>query len=249
MRPIVTLALAFFVSSPLLAQAPKQPPSAQRPAPSAQRQAPSAQKQVPTPKQGSVDAGQASYVLGYQIGANFTRQKVPVDAQLLIKGIQEGIAGAKPPMSEDDMENLLRAFYQEVAARAVEQNKLDGEAFLAANAKAPGVKTTKSGLQYKVLKDGTGNSPKASDTVTTHYKGTLLDGSTFDSSYDRNEPASFPVDGVIAGWTEALQMMKVGSKWQLFIPSDLAYGPKGRLPVIPPNSTLVFEVELLKVGE
>ena len=120
---------------------------------------------------------------------------------------------------------------------------------MAANAKAPGVTTTKSGLQYKVLKDGTGKSPKASDTVTTHYKGTLVDGSTFDSSYDRNEPATFPVDGVIAGWTEALQLMKEGSKWQLVIPSDLAYGPQGRPPVIPANSTLVFEVELLKVGQ
>ena len=129
-----------------------------------------------------------------------------------------------------------------------ERGKKEGEAFLAANAKAPGVKTTKSGLQYKVLKDGTGKSPAKTDTVTTHYKGTLIDGTQFDSSYDRNKPASFQVDGVIKGWTEALQMMKEGSKWQLFIPWDLAYGPEGR-PGIPPNATLVFEVELLKVGE
>jgi FKBP-type peptidyl-prolyl cis-trans isomerase FklB len=249
MRPIVTLALALFLATPLLAQAPKQPPAPQRQAPAAQRQAPAPRTQLVTPKQGAIDAGQASYVLGYQIGASFTRQKVPLDPQLLIKGIQEGFAGAKAPMSEDEMEELLKAFYQQATARAEEQAKQDGAAFLAANAKAPGVKTTKSGLQYKVLKDGTGKTPKASDTVTTHYKGTLIDGSPFDSSYDRNEPASFPVDGVIKGWTEALQMMKEGSKWQLVIPSDLAYGPQGRPPVIPPNSTLVFEVELLKVGE
>jgi FKBP-type peptidyl-prolyl cis-trans isomerase FklB len=253
MRAYFALVIWSALSLPLLAQAPKQPPSAQRQAPSAQRQPPSAQKQLPAAGQpvarGTVDPAEASYVLGYTLATNFARDKVPLDAKRLVAGIQDGLAGAKAPMTEEEMEALLSTFFKELRAHANEQSKADGEAFLTANAKAPGVKTTKSGLQYKVLKEGTGKSPKATDTVTTHYKGTLIDGSTFDSSYDRNEPASFPVNGVIKGWTEALQMMKEGSKWQLFIPSDLAYGPQGRPPVIPANATLVFEVELLKVGE
>ncbi|HEY1600654.1 MAG TPA: FKBP-type peptidyl-prolyl cis-trans isomerase [Pirellulales bacterium] len=208
-----------------------------------------APKQKPVVKQPASSAATASYIIGYQIGANFKRQHVPIDGQAIIKGLQEGLAGGKPPMTEEQMDEVMRAFQKEVTARMSEQGKQEGEAFLATNAKAPGVKTTKSGLQYKVLKEGTGKSPQKSDTVTTHYKGTLIDGTPFDSSYDRNEPASFQVDGVIGGWTEALQMMKVGSKWQLFIPSDLAYGPQGSPPTIPPNSTLIFEVELLKIGQ
>jgi len=131
--------------------------------------------------------------------------------------------------------------------RLAEKNKSEGEKFLAENAKKEGVKTLPSGLQYKELKAGTGKSPKAADSVTTHYSGTLIDGTEFDSSYKRNEPATFPVSGVIAGWTEALQLMKEGAKWQLFIPSSLAYGDMGAGRDIGPNATLIFEVELLKV--
>src|SRR5262249_17517826 len=130
-----------------------------------------------------------------------------------------------------------------------EKNKKDGDAFLAANKSKPGVQTTASGLQYKVIKSGTGATPGASDVATVHYKGSLMDGTVFDSSYDANEPATFNVSGVIPGWTEALQLMKVGDKWQLFIPSDLAYGETGRLPKIPPNALLVFDVELLDVAK
>ncbi|MBI2823171.1 MAG: FKBP-type peptidyl-prolyl cis-trans isomerase [Planctomycetia bacterium] len=189
----------------------------------------------------------ASYSLGYRIGSSFKKQGLPLDAQSVIKGLQDGIAGAKPPISEKEMEEILQAFQQQVATQLPEKNKKEGDAFLAANAKKQGVKTTKSGLQYKVVKDGTGPVPKPTDTVKTHYRGTLLDGSQFDSSYDRGEPATFPVNKVIPGWTEALQLMKVGSKWQLFIPAELAYGPRGYPPDIGPNSTLVFDIELLGI--
>jgi FKBP-type peptidyl-prolyl cis-trans isomerase FklB len=128
-----------------------------------------------------------------------------------------------------------------------EKNKKEGEAFLAENKKKEGVKTLPSGLQYKVIKEGTGKSPKATDKVSTHYRGTLIDGTEFDSSYKRGQPATFPVNGVIPGWTEALQLMKVGSKWQLFIPSKLAYGERGAPPVIGPYSVLIFTVELLAI--
>jgi len=226
---IVTLLFA----APLFAQGPKRAPVAKAPA-----------EAVP-----NVNAADASYSIGFRIGANFKRRGLPIDGEALIKGLQEGMAGKKAHLSDEQMDEVLKAFEQEVAARIPGQNKKEGETFLATNAKAEGVKTTKSGLQYKVLKEGTGKSPTKADTVTAHYKGTLLDGSTFDSSYDRGEPIKIPVGGVIAGWTEALQMMKIGSKWVLYIPSDLAYGPTGSPPVIGPNSTLVFEVELLGIGE
>jgi FKBP-type peptidyl-prolyl cis-trans isomerase FklB len=127
------------------------------------------------------------------------------------------------------------------------KNKAEGEKFLADNKKKEGIKTTASGLQYKVIKDGTGKTPKATDTVSTHYRGTLISGKEFDSSYKRGEPAEFPVNGVIKGWTEALQLMKEGAKWQLFIPSELAYGERGAGQDIGPNSTLIFDIELLSV--
>jgi FKBP-type peptidyl-prolyl cis-trans isomerase FklB len=131
--------------------------------------------------------------------------------------------------------------------KSVANNKAAGEAFLAANAKKPGVVTRPSGLQYKIIKDGTGKSPSKTDMVSTHYRGTSIDGKEFDSSYSRNEPAEFGVNQVIAGWTEALQLMKVGSKWELYIPSNLAYGPRGAGGAIGPDETLVFEVELLAI--
>ncbi|HVU86976.1 MAG TPA: FKBP-type peptidyl-prolyl cis-trans isomerase [Pirellulales bacterium] len=212
-------------------------------------------KLTPIPRPGAaaaptkVNTADASYAMGYKMGTSIKRGKVPVDTAALLKGIQEGVTGAKSAMSEEDMVATLKAFEQEIVARIPEQNKQEGEAFLAANAKAEGVKTTKSGLQYKVVKEGTGKAPTKNDQVTVHYRGTLVDGTPFDSSYDRGEPAKFPVAGVIPGWTEALQLMKLGSKYMLYIPADLAYGPVGSPPVIGPNSTLVFEVELLGIGE
>jgi FKBP-type peptidyl-prolyl cis-trans isomerase len=196
----------------------------------------------------------ASYSIGVNIGNNFKRLGFDLDINLLAKGIGDALSGAKSPLSDKEMQEALETFQREASARqaerakeAADKNKQEGQAFHAENKKKEGVTTLPSGLQYKVLKSGKGKSPKATDTVSTHYKGTLLDGTVFDSSYDRGEPASFPVNQVIKGWTEALQLMKVGDKWQLFIPSELGYGERGAGQTIGPNATLVFEIELLGV--
>src|SRR3989338_270904 len=156
--------------------------------------------------------------------------------------------------SEKEVQETMMAFQNEMKTKQAEhakvlggKNKKEGEAFLAENKKKEGVKTTASGLQYKVIKNGNGKKPKATDTVTVHYKGTLIDGTEFDSSYKRGEPTSFPVNQVIAGWTEALQLMNVGSKWQLFIPANLGYGDRGAGPQIGPNAAFIFEVELISL--
>jgi FKBP-type peptidyl-prolyl cis-trans isomerase FklB len=197
----------------------------------------------------------SSYSIGLTIGRNLKAQGFNLDIEKLAAGIADGLAG-KQQLTDEDIQNTMEAFEkahtENQIARlkvAAEKNKKEGEAFLAENKTKQGVVTTKSGLQYQILKQGKGEKPGKSDTVTTHYRGTLLDGTEFDSSHKRGEPASFPVDGVIAGWTEALQLMPVGSKWRLFVPAELAYGPQGAGPAIGPNSTLVFEVELLGVGE
>lgn len=196
----------------------------------------------------------ASYAIGMDIGSSFKKNNLDIDPAVLAAGIADSFGG-KPILSESEMRETLQAFQQEMQAKAMAKSKVDadknvkaGEAFLATNAKKEGVKTTASGLQYKVLKSGKGRTPKASDTVRTHYHGTLIDGTVFDSSVERKEPAEFPVGGVIPGWTEALQMMKEGDKWQLVIPAKLAYGERGTPGgPIGPNSTLVFEVELLSI--
>jgi FKBP-type peptidyl-prolyl cis-trans isomerase FklB len=174
----------------------------------------------------------------------------------VLKGLGDGVKGAKPALTDEQLEACMVALQRQVQTRglakaqaAAEKNKAEGEAFLAANKKKEGVKTTASGLQYKILKAGKGPSPKLTDKVTTHYHGTFIDGKVFDSSVERKEPATFPVNGVIGGWTEALQLMKVGDKWQLFVPSELAYKERGYPPDIAPNTTLIFEVELLGIGE
>jgi len=189
-----------------------------------------------------------SYGLGLSLGSNLKRNGVDpgeVDLDQFIRGFKDA-AGGNAQMSESDARNAIMAYQNEARKRMAENNKKAAEAFLAANKSKEGVVTTASGLQYKVLSDGAGESPKADDQVTVHYKGTLLDGTEFDSSYKRGQPATFGVGQVIKGWTEALQLMKPGAKWQLFIPPDLAYGEAGR-PGIPPNSLLQFEVELLSV--
>lgn len=197
-----------------------------------------------------------SYVIGLDIGSNLKNQSVDVNPDILLRGIKDGLSGAKPLMSEQEIKETIAAFQkemqvkqEEVAKKMGEKNKKEGEAFLAENKKKEGVVTLASGLQYKVLKKGSGKKPKLTDTVTTHYKGTLIDGTEFDSSYRRGQPASFPVNGVIAGWTEALQLMEEGAKWQLFIPPQLAYGERGAGPRIGPNATLIFEVELISIQE
>jgi len=196
----------------------------------------------------------ASYSIGHDIGTTFKKQNVDLNADALLAGLKDAIAGKESALPKEERDKVLEAFQKEVmekqAAASKEsstKNAAEGEKFLAENKKKDGVKTTASGLQYKVLKEGNGPTPKETDTVVTNYKGTLLDGTEFDSSYKRNEPASFPVNRVIKGWTEALQMMKVGSKYQLFIPAALAYGERGAGREIGPNSTLVFEVELLSI--
>ncbi len=200
------------------------------------------------------DKDKISYSIGFGMGSNLKNQGVDVDADKLSKGIKDGLTGAKPVMSQADMDKTMTDLRTKMMAQQQEKmksvgakNKADGEAFLAKNKTAAGVKTLPSGLQYQVIKAGTGKMPKATDKVSVNYRGTLLDGKEFDSSYSRGTPASFPVNGVIPGWTEALQLMKEGAKWKLFIPSSLAYGEQGAGGVIGPNATLLFEVELLKV--
>ena len=196
-----------------------------------------------------------SYTIGLNIGKDFKSQEVEIDTAALMAGVRDGIAGTAPRLTEEQMKAEVQSFRegmvakQEAKQKAVgEKNQKDGAEFLAKNAKAEGVKVTASGLQYKVLKDGTGPTPKKESIVSVHYRGTLIDGTVFDSSYERNEPLTLPVGGVIPGWTEALTMMKEGSKWQLYIPADLAYGEEGAPPVIGPNATLLFEVELLSAA-
>jgi FKBP-type peptidyl-prolyl cis-trans isomerase FklB len=195
-----------------------------------------------------------SYIIGMDIGNNLKNQSIEIDPEILLKGVKDALSGEKPLMSEQEIRETVTAFQkeakvkqEEMAKKAGEKNKKEGDAFLAENKKKEGVKTLASGLQYKVIKAGTGKKPKLTDTVTTHYRGTLIDGAEFDSSYRRGQPASFPVNGVILGWTEALQLMEEGAKWQLFIPPQLAYGERGAGNVIGPNSTLIFEIELISI--
>jgi len=195
-----------------------------------------------------------SYAIGLNMGHSMKQQSVDVDPNVLAQGLKDGLAGGKALMTDDEVHATLTQFQTDMRAKMEEKrkeagaaSKSAGDAFLAANKNKEGVVALPSGLQYKVLTQGTGAKPTASDTVTCNYRGTLIDGTEFDSSYKRGEPASFPVSGVIKGWTEALQLMPVGSKWQLFIPPNLAYGEQGAGADIPPNSTLVFEVELISI--
>ena len=197
-----------------------------------------------------------SYSIGTQIGNNFKNQSMDVDVDLLAKGIKDALTGGKLLMTEKEIKETITALQKDMMAKqaermkvVAEKNRKEGEAFLADNKKKEGVKTTPSGLQYKVIKDGNGPTPKMADTVAVNYRGTLINGTEFDSSYKREEPATFPVNSVIPGWTEAMQMMKVGSKWHLFVPANLAYGEQGAGPQIGPNSTLIFEVELTAINK
>jgi FKBP-type peptidyl-prolyl cis-trans isomerase FklB len=186
-----------------------------------------------------------SYIIGMDIGGNLKRQLIDVDPSIFAKGIKDALSGEKPLLTEQEIQETMIAFQREV----MEKQKKRGEAFLAENKNKEGVKTLPSGLQYKVIKAGTGKIPKLNDTVATHYRGILIDGTEFDSSYKRGQPATFLVSGVIPGWIEALQLMEEGAKWQLFIPSNLAYGERGAGGIIGPNATLIFEMELISIQE
>jgi len=197
-----------------------------------------------------------SYIVGENMARQFTQDGITLDTDTLALAVADVVEGKESRMSEEDRANTI----QEIQTRAqqtqkterdalVTANKEAGAAYLAANAEKEGVVTTNSGLQYKELVAGDGEVPKESDTVTVNYKGTLVDGTVFDSSYDRGQPATFPVIGVIPGWTEALQLMNVGDKFELTIPSDLAYGPGGTGPVIGPHAALIFDVELLSIAQ
>ena len=196
----------------------------------------------------------ASYALGLNLGNSLRKQSVEIDPNVLLQGLKDALAGAPTLMSEDEaraalaqLQQDLRAKREEQMKHAAETNKTEGEGFLAANKTKQGVVTLPSGLQYKVLTPGSGPRPALSDTVVCNYRGTLINGTEFDSSYKRGEPATFPVGGVIKGWTEALLLMPVGSRWQLFIPAELAYGERGIGTDIGPNATLVFEVEMISI--
>jgi len=241
------------------AQTP-QPPASGSSASTGQAKVPAAKKAPATAAKSATtltlktQKEKASYALGMNMGSSFKRQGLPVDPALVARGLRDAMTGAKGLMTEDEMKAALQQLRldvqhaQEAKAHAEgEGNRKAGDAFLAANKAKDGVKTLPDGLQYKIVQAGNGPKPTASDTVTVNYRGTLIDGKEFDSSYKRGQPATFPVGGVIKGWTEALQMMPVGSKWQLFLPADLAYGDSPN-PAIPAGSTLVFDVELLSIA-
>jgi FKBP-type peptidyl-prolyl cis-trans isomerase FklB len=208
-------------------------------------------KEAAAAPQGITD--QASYAIGVNIGRSLAQEEAEINAEQLIQGLRDALAKKKPALTDAEMQKAVTAFSKEAQAKAEakakelgEKNKKEGDAFLVANGKKKGVVISKTGLQSKVIKAGEGKSPKKTDTVKVHYHGTLIDGTVFDSSVERMEPAEFPVDRVIPGWTEALLGMKVGDKWQVVIPSELGYGERGNGP-IPPNAVLVFEVELLEI--
>jgi len=244
------------------ANSPSTPPAAAKPATAAKP------AQTPAAKTGAAATAKtlvpltlktpsqkASYAIGMNIGKNLKRDSVEIDPAVLFRGLKDALAGNKLLLTDEEAKAALTALQTELRAKeeaktkaAAVENKKTGEAFLAANKTKEGIVTLPSGLQYKIIKEGTGPKPMADDTVLCHYRGTLVDNTEFDSSYKRGEPLKIPVGGVIKGWTEAIQLMPVGSKWQLFIPSDLAYGDRGA-PGSPigPNSTLVFEVELISI--
>ena len=223
-----------------------------------------AQNKKKAPPKPNTTQERASYGIGLNIGRNLKQQGLDLDLVLLVRGLRDALQGNKSALSDEELNEAFTAIQKELRRKQAEEriasdvklkassdkNKKEGAAFLAVNGKKKGVQTTKTGLQYLVLKSGKGPMPKKSDTVKTHYHGTLIDGTVFDSSVERKQPASFGVGQVIAGWTEALQLMRVGDKWRLFVPSDLAYGlsprPGGK---IGPNAVLVFEVELLEIAK
>jgi FKBP-type peptidyl-prolyl cis-trans isomerase FklB len=242
-------------ANPTPAPAAKTPAakSAQTPA-TKSGQSTTAKKPGPAPLVLKTPKDKASYAIGMNIGKGLHKDSVDVDPAILLRGLKDGMAGGKTLLTDDEAKSAMVAIQADLrkkqeAKMAIvgDANKKEGDDFLAANKTKEGVVTLPSGLQYKILKEGTGPKPSASDSVVCNYKGTLIDNTEFDSSYKRGQPATFPVGQVIKGWTEVLQLMPVGSKWQVFVPSDLAYGPRAPGGAIGPNATLIFEIELLSI--
>jgi len=195
-----------------------------------------------------------SYAIGMNVGHSLKAQPIELDPAIVAEGLRDTLSGAKPLLTEDEVKAILTELQGELRTKQEAKmqemsgvNKKEGDAFLAANKSKEGVVALPSGLQYKILTKGTGPKPSAGDTVVCNYRGTLVNGKEFDSSYKRGQPATFPVSGVIKGWTEALQLMPVGSKWELYVPADLAYGDRGAGPDIGPGATLIFDVELISI--
>ncbi|MDR1743682.1 MAG: FKBP-type peptidyl-prolyl cis-trans isomerase [Dysgonamonadaceae bacterium] len=189
-----------------------------------------------------------SYALGMSLASNLIQSGIKeIDIESFVKAFSDMMTRSKPDMSPQEANQTIQAYFSQKQGEASVKNKEEGEAFLAQNKDKEGVTTLPSGLQYEILKEGNGPKPKATDRVTTHYHGTLIDGTVFDSSVQRGQPATFGVNQVIKGWVEALQLMPVGSKWRLYIPSELAYGTQGAGGSIEPNSALIFDVELLGI--
>jgi FKBP-type peptidyl-prolyl cis-trans isomerase FklB len=234
--------------------ASKTPAAKPAQAPAAKSTAGTAAKSAAAAPELNTDKEKGSYAVGLNIGASLKQQPVDFDLPSLFRGIKDAHDGNKPALTDDEIEAQLKILQAQAnqkrdaeMQKAGEANMKEGEAFLAANKAQDGVVTLPSGLQYKILTPGTGDKPSASDTVVCNYRGTFINGTEFDSSYKRGKPAEFQVGGVIKGWTEALQLMPVGSKWQLVVPSDLAYGSRGMGGAIGPDETLIFEVELISI--
>jgi FKBP-type peptidyl-prolyl cis-trans isomerase FklB len=196
------------------------------------------------------------YAIGYQIGEDFKKHKMAVDPDMLARGIRDALTQRKPLMSQEerratlvDLQQRVRTAQQQMLQEKAAKNLAASKKFFAENGTKEGVHTLPSGLQYRVIQEGSGPTPKATETVTVHYRGTLIDGTEFDSSYRRGAPATLPVEGLIPGWAEALELMKTGSKWEIFIPPELAYGDQSPGPLIGPNSALIFEVELISINK
>ena len=260
---IASFTLASVFSAVTLAQETPPPKVKTQPkaeAPKAKTEAPRTKTEAPKDEPEELPPkavkDQASYAIGLNFGKNLAQgikqDNADVDIDLLLQGLKDALTNAKPKYTDEQMRIAMEAFGKELEARAkglADRNKKEGESFLAENKKKKDVQTTPTGLQYKILKKGEGKSPQKTDTVKVHYHGTLIDGTVFDSSVKRKEPIEFPVTGVIKGWTEALLKMKVGDKWILYVPSELAYGPVRQSAEIGPNQLLIFEVELLEIVE
>jgi FKBP-type peptidyl-prolyl cis-trans isomerase FklB len=263
MRKLCATALAVFASGMMVVgSAQAQQTSAPTPSPAPATKAPTTSAtKAPAAKSPSAaglktDKDKLSYAIGLNVGRSLQKDSVDVDPTIVIQGLKDALAGGNTLLSDDDAKNLIMTLQADMRkkqeaqmAQAGEVNKKQAEAFLAANKTKEGVITLPDGLQYKILKAGTGPKPAATDSVVCNYKGTLIDGTEFDSSYKRGQPATFPVDKVIKGWTEALQLMPVGSKWELYVPSEMAYGARGPSPTIGANALLIFEVELLSIKD